>query len=95
MMYVFLLIAALVVGFFIGKILKKSENATKIVNSTTKLAVIALIIVVGSKFGASGVFREGFEIILRSGFIALLSSTLAIIISVVLLRTLTRRSDML
>ena len=95
MIYVLILVAALIVGYFIGRLLKRPKKVAKVVNVATKLVVIALIIVVGSKFGSSGIFREGIEILITSGFIALLSSILAVIISMTLIYVLTRRSDML
>jgi len=93
MIYIILLIAALLVGFCVGKFLKKSEKTINFVNNATKLVVISLIIVVGSKFGISGIFKWGAEIIIRSGIIALLSSAIAIFIAIVLLKVFTERSD--
>jgi len=95
MIYIILLIIALLVGFCVGKFLKKSEKTINFVNNATKLVVISLIIVVGSKFGVSGVFKEGAEILIRSGLIALLSSAIAVLLAIMLLNVFTKRGSAL
>ncbi|MCD6156744.1 MAG: hypothetical protein J7J27_00070 [Euryarchaeota archaeon] len=83
MNYSALILMALLLGYLLGRVVKVEK---KIIERSIMVTTLLLILIIGSKFSASGAIAEGGTILRDSIIISLMASSFSVIVAILLLR---------